>query len=103
MAMELLRQIQEAEAQADKIRQDAADEAREMVKAAEAAIAAQQRQEAKDIRELTRQALSDAQAATEDEIQTMAVRRSAQREELKRQAQGRVKEAERVVFERIIS
>ena len=100
MAMELLRQIQEAEAQADKIRQDAADEAREMVKAA---IAAQQRQEAKDIRELTRQALSDAQAATEDEIQTMAVRRSAQREELKRQAQGRVKEAERVVFERIIS
>ena len=100
MAMELLRQIQEAEAQADKIRQDAADEAREMVKAAEAAIAAQQRQEAKDIREL---ALSDAQAATEDEIQTMAVRRSAQREELKRQAQGRVKEAERVVFERIIS
>ena len=66
MAMELLRQIQEAEAQADKIRQDAADEAREMVKAAEAAIAAQQRQEAKDIRELTRQALSDAQAATEE-------------------------------------
>ena len=103
MAMELLRQIQEAEAQADKIRQDAADEAREMVKAAEAVIAAQQRQEAKDIRELTRQTLSDAQAATEDEIQTMAVRRSAQREELKRQAQGRVKEAERVVFERIIS
>ena len=74
-----------------------------MVKAAEAAIAAQQRQEAKDIRELTRQTLSDAQAATEDEIQTMAVRRSAQREELKRQAQGRVKEAEKVVFERIIS
>ena len=73
------------------------------MKAAEAAIAAQQRQEAKDIRELTRQALNDAQAATEDEIQTMAVRRSAQREELKRQAQGRVKEAERVVFERIIS
>ena len=103
MAMELLRQIQEAEAQADKIRQDAADEAREMVKDAEAAIAAQQRQEAKDIRELTRQTLSDAQSATEDEIQTMAVRRSAQREELKRQAQGRVKEAERVVFERIIS
>ena len=103
MAMELLRQIQEAEAQADKIRQDAADGAREMVKAAEAAIAAQQRQEAKDIRELTRQTLSDAQAATEDEIQTMAVRRSAQREELKRQAQGRVKEAEKVVFERIIS
>ena len=103
MAMELLRQIQEADAQAVKIRQDAADEAREMVKAAVAAFAAQQRQEAKDIRELTRQALSDAQAATEDEIQTMAVRRSAQREELKRQAQGRVKEAERVVFERIIS
>lgn len=102
MAMELLRQIQEAEKQAEQIRQDAAHEARELMKAAETQIASQARQDAADIKAKVQQVLADAGAATDDEIHTIEVRQGIEREEMKRVASAKVASAGRAVFERIV-
>lgn len=102
MAIELLRQIQEAEQQAETIRQDAAREARDIIKGVESAITAQNRQAAAELREKVQGVLSDARSATEDEIRTLEVRRGAEREEVKKAAKGKIKAAGKAVFERIV-
>lgn len=102
MAIELLRQIQEAEKKADEVRQDAAREARDIIKGVESAITAQNRQTSVELREKVQGVLGDARSATEDEIRTLEVRRASEREEVKKAARGKVKSAGQAIFERIV-
>lgn len=102
MSSEILRRIQEAEAQAEEIRQEAVRNARDIVKGVETAITADAREAQKELREKVQVVLSDARAATEDEIRTLEVRRAAEREELRRAAKERVHLAADAIFERII-
>jgi vacuolar-type H+-ATPase subunit H len=102
MSSEILRRIQEAEEQADLIHQEAARDARDIVKGVETAISAQARDAQKELRDKVLTVLADARAATEDEIRTLEVRRAAEREELRRAAKERVKAACDAIFERIV-
>ena len=102
MSAEILKRIQEAEGQADQIRQEAAHDARDIVKGVESAISAQTRDAQKELRDKVQTVLSDARAATEDEIRTLEVRRAAEREELRKAAKERVKAAGEAIFERIV-
>lgn len=102
MSSEILGRIQEAEKQAEAIRQEAVRDARDIVKGVEAAILSEKRDAQKELREKVQCILSDARAATEDEIRTLEVRRGAEREELKRAAKERVEAAGNAIFERIV-
>jgi hypothetical protein len=102
MSSEILRRIQEAEFKAEEIRQEAVREARDMVKGVESAIAAHARDAQLELREKMQAVLSDARAATGDEIRTLEVRRGAEREELRRAARERVDAAGEAIFERIV-
>jgi vacuolar-type H+-ATPase subunit H len=102
MSSEILRHIQEAEEKAEQIRQEAAREARDIVKGVESALSAQAREAQKELRDKVQGVLADARAATEDEIRTLEVRRTAEREEIRRAARERVKKAGDAIFERIV-
>lgn len=102
MSQELLLQIHQAEEQAEQIHQKAINEAREIIKAVEEATAIDARQAAKDIREGAQRLIDEARIGTEDEIKSLEVRRSAEREAMKEMAMRRVDEAAKTLFERIV-
>ena len=102
MSMALLKQIEQAERQAEEIRVNAAREAREIIKAVEEEVAAGARQAAKEIREDAQRLIEEARLGTEDEIKSLEVRRTAEREAMRQLAQNRVDNAARAVFERIV-
>ncbi len=99
----LLTEITEAEAQADEIRAQAQKEAREIIKAVEEANLAMERQAQRDMHDLAAKQVEDAKAATMDEIKALELRRSSEREALKRTAQAKVSQAGAALFERVVS
>lgn len=102
MPMTLLDQIEQAEQEADVIRANAQKEAREIIKSVEEANSAMERQMTSDIYEQSSKKVESARTATQDEIKALELRREAQREALKRQAQSRVSQAAMAVFERVV-
>lgn len=103
MAQSLLTEILAAEQRAEALIAQAQSEAREIVKAVEEANAALTRQAVQDMHEAAQKRLSDARAATQDEIKALELRRSAEREALKRTAQQRVSQAGAAVFEKVVN
>ncbi len=103
MAETLLEQIEKAEQQADEIRAQAAREARDIIKSVEEASAAMSRQAVKEMHEAASRTLEEARISTQDEIKTLEMRRSAERESLKKLAQARVSKAGRAIFERVVA
>ncbi len=102
MAIELLRQIEEAEAKAEEVRQEAAREARETMKAAEEAALLKERQMAKAIREEAQKLVETARLSAESEIGALGKRRATEREAMKSMAMTHVEKAGNMIFERIV-
>ncbi|MEG0144542.1 MAG: hypothetical protein RR739_00595 [Clostridia bacterium] len=103
MANAVMEQIEKAEREADSIRAEASKEARDIVKAVEEALSAQIRQEVKANAEATANKLEAAKALIGDEIKSLEVRRSAERETMRKSAQARVASAGQAIFERVVA
>ena len=101
MAVTLIDEIRAAEKTAEEIREAAVDEAREIAKRAQAALAEWERAEAGKTREAVAQRLREAQKRAEADVRAIETRRSAERQALKQVAQGRVSRAAQSIFERI--
>lgn len=99
----LLEQIREAEQQAEQIRSAAGKEAREIIKSVEEAVVQESRQGLKDIHEGAQRLVEETRISTGDEIKTLELRRSAEREAMKALAQSRIENAGRTIFERVVA
>lgn len=102
LSLDLLSQIERAEQSAEEVRADAAREARDILKAVEEACLVSERDAARDIREGAQRLTEETRIGTQDEIRALEVRRSGEREILRRDAQGRVAQAGGLVFERVV-
>jgi hypothetical protein len=102
LSVELFKKIQQAEAEAEGMRQEAARLAREQVKAVEEALSAENRQTAAEVREEAQRVLADATAEVEKEIDALKQKRGAEREAQKAAAERRVSQAGQAIFERIV-
>ena len=80
MSLEIMKGIQQAEAQADEIRQTAQREARDVVKAVEAAIAQQERAAAIENRAQYAQAMEDKKQEVEHQLTAQRAKAGKQRE-----------------------
>ena len=99
---ELLEKLQQAEAEAAKIREDAAEEARSLMKDAEESGAFSVRQSQKAAREEAAHLVEEAAVCTRDEINQLSVRRSAERELMRGLARTRIAKTAATLVERII-
>lgn len=102
MADTILERIQAAEEEAQAIRAQAAREARDILKATEEDMSLKARQMAKAQTELAQRRVEGARVMIGDEIKALEVRRSAQREAMKKEAAARVDQAGKLIFERVV-
>ena len=100
---ELLEQIKRAEAQADQIRQQAAEEARGMIKSVEEACAASAQQSQRAARDAAARLVEEARVDARQEIAQLAQRRDAERTLLRDLARRRIPGAAAAIVERIVS
>ena len=103
MALQALEEIKAAEAQAEIIRQKAQAQVREMQKSVEAANLATERNAALEQRALAQRILEEAAAQARLLIQKREQQACGQREAIGKAAQGRLEEAARRIFERIVA
>ena len=101
MSLEIMKGIQQAEAQADEIRQTAQREARDVVKAVEAAIAQQERA-AIENRAQYAQAMEDKKQEVEHQLTAQRAKAGKQREALCQQARKHLPEAVSAIYERVL-
>lgn len=99
---ELLEKLQQAEAEAARIREEAAETARGLVKEAEESGAASARQSQKAVREEAAGLVEEAAVCTRDEINQLSVRKSAERELMRGLARTRIAKTTAALVERII-
>ena len=99
MSLEIMKGIQQAEAQADEIRQTAQREARDVVKAVEAAIAQQERAAAIENRA---QYAQDKKQEVEHQLTAQRAKAGKQREALCQQARKHLPEAVGAIYERVL-
>ena len=102
MSLDLLTEIEEAEAKAETIKQEAIAEAREMIKAAEEAILAVERDAAKEIREDAAGVVGEAEVGARDQIRALEIRKVSERKLLTDSGIGRVERAGAYIFERVV-
>ena len=102
MSITVLKQIEDSEVTAESIRMDALKQAREMIKSVEEACVIEARQSAKVLGEEMQKRAEDARVLIGDEIKSLEVRRSTERESLRARAQARVGQAGQDVFERVV-
>ena len=99
MSLEIMKGIQQAEAQADEIRQTAQREARDVVKAVEAAIAQQERAAAIENRAQYAQAMEDKKQEVEHQL---TAQRAKAGKQLCQQARKHLPEAVSAIYERVL-
>ena len=93
MSLEIMKGIQQAEAQADEIRQTAQREARDVVKAVDAAI---------ENRAQYAQAMEDKKQEVEHQLTAQRAKAGKQREALCQQARKHLPEAVSAIYERVL-
>ena len=102
MSKELLSEIQKAEAEAERLHNEANREARDMIKGVEEAIRGENRRTAAAIREEAQKVLSDAEAKVKKEITTLESRRAEERMQTQTAAEKRTSAAGKFIFERVV-
>lgn len=95
--------IEQAEARAEAIRQDAALKAREMLKSVEAVCVQHEREAAANQRTLSQRILEEAQATTDKRIAQTAAQEAEKRGEVTSAARQRLDAAAQRIFERVVS
>lgn len=103
MSLDLLSKIEQAEKAAEEIKLEAARQAREIIKSTEEACMISEREAVKDIREGAQRLIDEVRVGTQDEIRTLEVRRSLEREKIREAAQANLDKAGQAIFERIVS
>lgn len=103
VALDLLLKIRQAEQEAEKTRQDATHQAREILSGVEEATAAQQRQNAVELRGMVQSILEDARIRTEKEIEKLNAQNEQANDALCASAQARRGQAAQWIFERIVN
>ena len=103
MSLEVLKDIEKAEARAENILAEAQRESREMVKAAEEASLAQSLSAAQEHRALAQRILEDAQATVRKRIDALNEADARSREQVCGQARKQLDAAAQRIFERIVS
>ena len=96
MSLEIMKGIQQAEAQADEIRQTAQREARDVVKAVE------ERAAAIENRAQYAQAMEDKKQEVEHQLTAQRAKAGKQREALCQQARKHLPEAVSAIYERVL-
>ncbi len=102
MSLDLLTEIEETEALAEAIKQEAIAEAREMIKAAEEAILAAERDAAKEAREDAASVVDEAEVGAQDQIRALEIRKTSERKLLRDSGIGRIDRAGAFIFERVV-
>lgn len=102
-SLEVLKDIEKAEARAENILAEAQRESREMVKAAEEASLAQSLSAAQEHRALAQRILEDAQATVRKRIDALNEADARSREQVCGQARKKLDAAAQRIFERIVS
>lgn len=103
MAFEIMNSIRKAEAEAEKLRQDAQRKGRDIVQASEEAAAADERNTDKEIREIYNDSLQKRRTQVEKMIADNQHKLTATREVTHQQALSRVPEAALYIVERVLS
>lgn len=102
MAVELLEAVRAAEEKAEAIRRDAAEQAREIVKAVEEATLESSRQGAVEIRAAYQERMNDHQRAAQERIAAQASQRQKALDALAAQARKNIPQAAALIAERIV-
>lgn len=102
MALEVLTQIRDAEARAEEIIAAAQREARELLKAVEAANLASERNAALEHRALAQKMLDDAAEQTRLQLEKRGAEEALKQAALCRESRTRLVQAATLVFERIV-
>ena len=103
LTLELLTQIRKMEQDADKMRQDASHQAREILSGVEEAMAAQQRQNALELRTMTQNILAEARIKAEKEIELLSAGNEKENASLYESAQIKLEQAAQWIVERIVN
>ncbi len=103
MSLELLKNIERAEAKADDARAEAQKEARDMLKSVEEACLTQERNAALEHRALAQRILEDAKTTANRRIKEMDAQDAAERERITGAAQVKLDEAAQRIFERVVN
>lgn len=103
MSLELLKAIQEAEGRADVTRGNAQREAREMIKAVEAACTEHERQAAQDHRALFQSVLEEKRVQVQKALEGQSQEQEKQRIALCHDAEKRLDLAAARIFERVVN
>lgn len=103
LSLDLLDKIEQAEKAAEEIKLEAARQAREIIKSTEEACMISEREAVKDIREGAQRLIEEVRVGTQDEIRTLEVRRSLEREKIRETAQANLAQAGQAIFERVVS
>lgn len=103
LTLELLTQIRQAEQAAEKMRQDASQQAREILNGVEEAMAAQQRQNAVELRGMTQNILEEARNKAEKEIEQLGGQNDKANASLCANAQLKLEQAAQRIVERIVN
>ena len=103
LTIELLAQIRQAEQAAEKMRQDASYQAREILSGMEEALAAQQRQSAVELRGMTQSILEEARVKAKKEIEQLGVKNDKENASLCESAQKKLEQAAQRIVERIVN
>lgn len=102
MALEILKQIEQAEGKAEGMRQDAQRDAREMLKSVEEACVIGERQAAAEQRAMAQSMLEEARSTTSRRLDAEAEKVAASREKAMAEARTRLSDAANLIFERVV-
>ncbi len=101
MAREVFQAVQAAENKADQLIQEAQRSARDVLKTAEAAVTAQERESAMEHRTLYQNLLKQKQTAVEAQLAARHTETLSQQENVLHEAESRLETAAHLVFERV--
>lgn len=103
MSLQLLQRIEQAEAKAEELRQDAQRNARDMLKSVEEACITHEREATLKHRALSRRMLEDAQVKMASHLAQASKEQAALRVQEMASAKLKLKDAVQFIFERVVN
>ncbi len=102
LSLELINQIEQAEREAEEIRNNSLREARDVIKSVDEASIIYVRNSQLEIRDSVQRIIEEARIRTQDEIKELEIKRAMERESIRRAAQKKLDIASKLIFERIV-
>ena len=102
MSLEVLNRIKQAEQEAAEIREKAAEDGREVIKAAEETLSAEAQKAVVETRQSVQAFLEQEKQKTQDEIDSIRAQRAEQREAVRAEALNRLPQACDLIIDRVL-